>query len=330
MLGSATPSLESWQRAARGPLPAPRLAGARRRRRAAAGAAVRHEPACRVQPRRSRHRAARAAARRGAARAHRARRAVACCFLNRRGYAPVLHCADCGWKSGCPHCSAWRVFHKARPHAALPPLRLRRERVPRACPDCGNARHRAGRPRHRAARGAAGACCCPARASPASTPTPRAATARSSARLAEVHAGDVDVLVGTQMVAKGHDFRRITLVAAVNPDSALFSSDFRAPERLFALLMQAAGRAGRDARRRRAARCGCRRGIRGTRCIAALRRARLRGLCRGAAGRTARRRAAAVRAPGAAARRGAHGGRGARASCTPPPRPRRRCRDRPR
>jgi primosomal protein N' (replication factor Y) (superfamily II helicase) len=57
----------------------------------------------------------------------------------------------------------------------------------------------------------------------------------------------VDILVGTQMVAKGHDFRRVTLVAAVNPDGALFSSDFRAPERLFALLMQAAGRAGRDA-----------------------------------------------------------------------------------
>jgi primosomal protein N' (replication factor Y) (superfamily II helicase) len=66
-------------------------------------------------------------------------------------------------------------------------------------------------------------------------------------QLAAVHAGEVDVLVGTQMVAKGHDFRRITLVAAVNPDSALFAADFRAPERLFSLLMQAAGRAGRDA-----------------------------------------------------------------------------------
>jgi primosomal protein N' (replication factor Y) (superfamily II helicase) len=66
-------------------------------------------------------------------------------------------------------------------------------------------------------------------------------------QLQAVHAGEVDVLVGTQMVAKGHDFRRMTLVAAVNPDSALFSSDFRAPERLFALLMQAGGRAGRDA-----------------------------------------------------------------------------------
>src|SRR4029450_5742921 len=67
------------------------------------------------------------------------------------------------------------------------------------------------------------------------------------AHLGAVHAGDVDVLVGTQMVTKGHDFRRITLVAAINPDAALFSSDFRAPERLFALLMQAAGRAGRSA-----------------------------------------------------------------------------------
>jgi primosomal protein N' (replication factor Y) len=66
-------------------------------------------------------------------------------------------------------------------------------------------------------------------------------------QLARMHAGDVDVLVGTQMVTKGHDFRRITLVAALNPDSALFSSDFRAPERLFGLLLQAAGRAGRDA-----------------------------------------------------------------------------------
>jgi primosomal protein N' (replication factor Y) len=62
-----------------------------------------------------------------------------------------------------------------------------------------------------------------------------------------MHAGEVDILVGTQMVTKGHDFRRVTLVAAVNPDSALFSSDFRAGERQFALLMQAAGRAGRDA-----------------------------------------------------------------------------------
>jgi primosomal protein N' (replication factor Y) len=66
-------------------------------------------------------------------------------------------------------------------------------------------------------------------------------------QLAQVHAGEVDVLVGTQMIAKGHDFRRVSLVAAIDTDGALFSSDFRAPERLFSLLMQAAGRAGRDA-----------------------------------------------------------------------------------
>jgi primosomal protein N' (replication factor Y) len=67
------------------------------------------------------------------------------------------------------------------------------------------------------------------------------------AQLQSVHSGEVDVLVGTQMVAKGHDFRRITLVAAVQADSALYAADHRAPERLFALLMQAGGRAGRDA-----------------------------------------------------------------------------------
>ncbi len=66
-------------------------------------------------------------------------------------------------------------------------------------------------------------------------------------QLGQMHEGEFDVLVGTQMIAKGHDFRRITLVAAVNPDGGLFASDYRAPERLFALLLQAAGRAGRDA-----------------------------------------------------------------------------------
>src|SRR5690606_393182 len=67
------------------------------------------------------------------------------------------------------------------------------------------------------------------------------------AQLDALHRGEVDVLVGAQMIAKGHDFRRITLVAGLNVDAGLFASDHRAPERLFALLMQAAGRAGRDA-----------------------------------------------------------------------------------
>ena len=166
-------------------------------------------------------------------------------LLNRRGYAPVLHCSACGWKSGCPHCSAWRVFHKADRTLRCHHCGLS-ERVPRACPDCGNLDIAPiGRGTEKLQE-------------QLSALLPQARVARIDAdstrgvglleqQLAAVHAGEVDVLVGTQMVAKGHDFRRVTLVAAVNPDSALFSSDFRAPERLFALLMQAAGRAGRDA-----------------------------------------------------------------------------------
>ncbi|MHA7599096.1 replication restart helicase PriA [Alicycliphilus sp. T452] len=174
-------------------------------------------------------------------------------LLNRRGFAPVLHCHDCGWKSDCPHCSAHQVFHKIdrtlRCHHCG-----HAQRVPRACPGCGNPDIApVGRgteqleeqlaallrnvitPERRAARVAR-----------IDADTTRAKGALEE-QLAQVHAGEVDVLVGTQMVAKGHDFRRITLVAAVQPDGALFSSDFRAPERLFSLLMQAAGRAGRDA-----------------------------------------------------------------------------------
>ncbi|MES2091391.1 MAG: primosomal protein N', partial [Pseudomonadota bacterium] len=166
-------------------------------------------------------------------------------LLNRRGYAPVLHCSDCGWKSGCPHCSAWRVFHKQDRTLRCHHCGFT-ERVPRACPECGNTDiSPVGRGTERLEEQLAAA-------------LPNARVARIDAdvtrlkgaletQLASVHAGEVDVLVGTQMVAKGHDFRRFTLVAAVNPDAALFASDFRAAERQFALLLQAAGRAGRDA-----------------------------------------------------------------------------------
>ena len=175
-------------------------------------------------------------------------------LLNRRGFAPVLHCHACGWKSDCPHCSAHQVFHKIDRTLRCHHCGFA-QRVPRACPSCGNPDIApVGRgteqleeqlaqllrnvitPERRAARVAR-----------IDADTTKAKGALEE-QLAQVHAGDVDVLVGTQMVAKGHDFRRITLVAAVQPDGALFSSDFRAPERLFALLMQAAGRAGRDAR----------------------------------------------------------------------------------
>ena len=182
-------------------------------------------------------------------------------FLNRRGYAPVLLCHDCGWKSECAHCSAFRVFHKVDRTLRCHHCGFT-ERVPRACPQCGNPdiipqgrgteqleEHLAELLAEVRRPGSVSDACpdgLPLRIARIDADSTRLKGALQ-AQLASVHAGDVDVLVGTQMIAKGHDFRRITLVAAINPDGALFSSDFRAPERLFSLLMQAAGRSGRDA-----------------------------------------------------------------------------------
>jgi len=175
-------------------------------------------------------------------------------FLNRRGYAPVLACHDCDWKSDCPHCSAYRVFHKIDRTLRCHHCGFT-ERVPHACPNCGNidiapvGRGTERLEEHLAelladvTRQGGG----PVRISRIDADSTRLKGALE-AQLASVHDGEVDVLVGTQMIAKGHDFRHITLVAAINPDGALFSSDFRAAERLFSLLMQAGGRAGRDAR----------------------------------------------------------------------------------
>ena len=174
-------------------------------------------------------------------------------LLNRRGYAPVLHCPSCHWKSQCPHCSALQVFHKLDRSLRCHHCSFA-QAVPRACPECGDTDVRAmGRGTEQleeilatqlegVVRPDGGA----PRIARIDADSTRAKGALES-QLAQVHAGEVDVLVGTQMIAKGHDFRRVSLVAAIDTDGALFSSDFRAPERLFSLLMQAAGRAGRDA-----------------------------------------------------------------------------------
>jgi primosomal protein N' (replication factor Y) len=164
-------------------------------------------------------------------------------FLNRRGYAPVLACPPCGWISRCRRCAANLVLH-------LADGRLRchhcgfEARVPRACPDCGNVDLLPfGRGTQRLetmlverfpeAR--------VLRIDRDSASTPK----KWQALLATIHAGEADILVGTQMLAKGHDFPLLTLVGAVGADAALFAADFRAPERLFAQLMQVGGRSGR-------------------------------------------------------------------------------------
>lgn len=168
-------------------------------------------------------------------------------FLNRRGYAPVLHCDACGWISQCNRCTAFMVLHK-------PEQRLRCHhcslelRIPRHCPTCGNVDLQPlGRGTQRIEEHL-------------QTLFPEARLLRidadstrrkgsAQAALESVHRGEVDILVGTQMVAKGHDFRHLTLVGVLNADTALFSHDYRAGERLFAQLMQVAGRAGRMATR---------------------------------------------------------------------------------
>lgn len=164
-------------------------------------------------------------------------------FLNRRGYAPVLACTACGWISNCSRCAAHQVVH-------LADRRLRchhcgvETSIPRACPDCGNLDvHPFGRgtqrleftlkERYPAAR--------VLRIDRDSAGTPR----KSQQLLASIDRGEVDILVGTQMLAKGHDFPKLTLVGVVGTDAALYASDFRAPERLFAQLLQVGGRSGR-------------------------------------------------------------------------------------
>ncbi len=245
VLGSATPSLESWHAADQGrylrlAMPARIGGGALPRLRLVD---MNHQPKGAVL-----------SSPLVAAMAERIARGEQCLvLLNRRGYAPVLACHDCGWKSACPHCSAYRVFHKLDRTLRCHHCGFT-ERVPRACPECGNLDIApVGRGTEQVEEQLAGLLADVKR--PDGGPARVARMDADSTRLkgslevqlATMHSGEVDVLVGTQMIAKGHDFRRITLVAGINADAGLFASDYRAPERLFALLMQAGGRAGRDA-----------------------------------------------------------------------------------
>lgn len=168
-------------------------------------------------------------------------------YINRRGYSPVLNCQACGWLSDCVKCSAHMVLHKITEqkknlcchHCGV------MKTVPKVCPDCGNTD-----------------------LSPLGKGTqkieeflserfPKANILRIDADttrtkgsaenlFSEIHDGDADIIVGTQMIAKGHDYQSVSLVGVIDADASLFSQDFRASERLFAQLMQVAGRAGRS------------------------------------------------------------------------------------
>lgn len=164
-------------------------------------------------------------------------------FLNRRGYAPVLSCAQCGWVSGCPRCSARLVVHLRARHLRCHHCGYSTQ-IPRACPDCGNADlSPIGRGTQRLEAALA-----------ERFPTARVlrmdsdtvATQEKLGRLfRRIESGEADILVGTQILAKGHHFEKLTLVGVVNADAGLFSANYRSPERMFQQLEQVAGRAGR-------------------------------------------------------------------------------------
>jgi primosomal protein N' (replication factor Y) len=177
-------------------------------------------------------------------------------LINRRGYAPILSCTACGWLSGCSKCSSYMVLHKSRIMGKKAVLNCHHcgliKEVPPFCPECGNAELstigqgtqqmedyiQAQWPTAKVLR----------------IDADSSKKSQSAERLFEqIHDGTADIIVGTQMIAKGHDYQNIGLVAVIDADNRLFSQDFRAAERLFAQLVQVAGRAGRSGQEHRGA-----------------------------------------------------------------------------
>ena len=240
ILGSATPSLESWRNAQEGRYTL--LGLTRRARETALLPDVRLVDTRTDRPRQGLTQALVQAI---GQRLERGEQSLV--FINRRGYAPTLLCNQCGHVFPCPRCSAHLVMHRGRQayrllchHCGLV------MRPPEACPDCGGLDLRpAGQGTQRVEEALA-------ERFPGARllRIDRDTAARKGAFAAmkeQVEARRVDILVGTQIVAKGHDFPHLTLVGVIGADLALVSPDFRAGERLFAQLMQVAGRAGRAA-----------------------------------------------------------------------------------
>ncbi len=164
-------------------------------------------------------------------------------FLNRRGFAPVLMCCGCGWVAPCPRCDAKLTVHK-RSHR----LRCHHcggdRRYPDHCPECGS------KDLHDIGEGTERVEAALARRLPEAriVRIDRDTTRRKDAladKLQHIRKGEADILVGTQMLSKGHHFPNVTLVGVLNADQGLYGADFRAGEYLFRQIIQVAGRAGR-------------------------------------------------------------------------------------
>lgn len=166
-------------------------------------------------------------------------------FLNRRGYAPSLFCNACGWVAPCAHCDARMTLHRRAQQLRCHHCGAQRA-VPLICGDCGQPLNPVGQGTERVEETLA-------RLFPES-PLARLDRDTASARgavqtvLDRVHSGEARILVGTQMLTKGHHFPEVSLVVILDADQGLFASDFRATERLAQTITQVAGRAGRESR----------------------------------------------------------------------------------
>jgi primosomal protein N' (replication factor Y) len=176
---------------------------------------------------------------------HLAERGQVIVFLNRRGYAPSLFCNACGWVAPCAHCDARMTLHRRAAelrchhcgaHAPVPPI----------CGACGQPLHPVGQGTERVEETLA-------RLYP-DAPLARLDRDTASGRgameavLQRVQSGEARILLGTQMLTKGHHFREVSLVVVLNADQGLFATDYRATERLAQTITQVAGRAGRATR----------------------------------------------------------------------------------
>lgn len=167
-------------------------------------------------------------------------------FLNRRGYAPVILCHSCGWYAECDRCSAKMTFHKDKQRLVCHHCDARR-RLPATCPDCSGTElvevgHGTQHLDQTLAEHFPGA---------RILRIDRDSTRRKGSMekmIRKITTGEADILIGTQMLAKGHHFPRLTLVGIVDADAGLLSTDFRASERMAQLIVQVSGRAGREDR----------------------------------------------------------------------------------
>lgn len=163
-------------------------------------------------------------------------------YLNRRGYAPTLFCPGCGWVAPCPRCDARLTVHQRERSLDCHHCGTHRP-IPEICPDCGEAVKPVGQGTERIEETLTNLF----PAYPLERIDRDAMRKRGSleAALDRVHSGEVRLLVGTQMLTKGHHFPLVTLVVVLNADQGLFGTDFRAAERLAQTIVQVAGRAGR-------------------------------------------------------------------------------------